>query len=144
MQSPPEDRNYAYNYEPISNHGFGYGLEASTSQPRPQPVLIDFLGVKDMTREATPELAPRWGHSHDDRDPLPDNRYSNELRRPSRDHVGFVGGSGMHPVTSTESLTVLKDIFGSSCLANMWILHDIYSKLPIYLAFMCTRRALSL
>ncbi|TPX34429.1 hypothetical protein SeLEV6574_g08286 [Synchytrium endobioticum] len=35
MQLPPEDQSYAYNYEPISDHGFGYGLEASTSQPRP-------------------------------------------------------------------------------------------------------------
>ncbi|TPX39639.1 hypothetical protein SeLEV6574_g07086 [Synchytrium endobioticum] len=104
MQSPPEDQNYAYNYEPISDHGRGCGLEASTSQPRPQPVLIDFLGVKDMTREATPELAPRWGHSHDDRDPHTDNRFGNEQHRPPSGHVGFVGGSGMHPDTPTGNI----------------------------------------
>ncbi|TPX46317.1 hypothetical protein SeLEV6574_g03292 [Synchytrium endobioticum] len=104
MQSAPEDQNYAYNYEPISDHGFGCGLEASTSQPRPQPVLIDFLGVKDMTREATPELAPRWGHSHDDRDPHTDNRFGNEQHRHPRDHVGLVGGSSMHPDASAGNI----------------------------------------
>ncbi|TPX30273.1 hypothetical protein SeLEV6574_g08621, partial [Synchytrium endobioticum] len=86
MQSPPEDQNYAYYYEPISDHGFGYGLEASTSQPRPQRGFIDFLGVEDTTREATPELAPRWGHSHDDRDPHTDNRFGNEQHRPPSGH----------------------------------------------------------
>ncbi|TPX37844.1 hypothetical protein SeMB42_g06844 [Synchytrium endobioticum] len=104
MQSPPEDQNYAYNYEPISDHGPGCGLEASTSQPRPQPVFFDFLGVEDTTREATPELAPRWGHSHDDRDPHTDNRFGNEQHRPPSGHVGFVGGSGMHPDTPTGNI----------------------------------------
>ncbi|TPX36424.1 hypothetical protein SeMB42_g07088 [Synchytrium endobioticum] len=93
MQSPPEDQNYAYNDEPISAHGPGCGLQASTSQPGPsvvarikQPVLIDFLGIADATVEATSELAPRFGHSHDDRDPLTDDRFSNELCRPPGDH----------------------------------------------------------
>ncbi|TPX35622.1 hypothetical protein SeLEV6574_g08159, partial [Synchytrium endobioticum] len=111
MQSPPEYQNYAYNDEPIADHGPGCGLEASTSQPGPsvvarlkQPVLIDFLGIADTTGEATPELAPRWGHSHDDRDPLTDDRFSNELRRPPGVHVGFVGGRIMHPDTSTGNI----------------------------------------
>ncbi|TPX33417.1 hypothetical protein SeLEV6574_g08383 [Synchytrium endobioticum] len=104
MQLPPEDQSYAYNYEPISDHGFGYGLEASTSQPRPQPVLIDFLGVNDMTREATPELVPRLWHSHDDRDPYTDHRFGNEEHRPPSCHVGFVGGSSMHPGPSTDNI----------------------------------------
>ncbi|TPX36886.1 hypothetical protein SeMB42_g05363 [Synchytrium endobioticum] len=111
MQSPPEDQNYAYNDEPISAHGPGCGLQASTSQPGPsvvarlkQPVLIDFLGVADTTVEATPELAHRFGHSHDDRDPLTDDRFSNELCRPPSDHVGFVGGGSMHPDSSTGNI----------------------------------------
>ncbi|TPX35378.1 hypothetical protein SeLEV6574_g08195 [Synchytrium endobioticum] len=101
MQSPPEGQNSAYKYEPISDHGLGCGLEASTSQPRPQPVLIDFLGVADMTWEATPELAPPFGHSRDDRDPLPDNRSSNELHRSPSD---CVGGGSMHPGPSTDDM----------------------------------------
>ncbi|TPX39180.1 hypothetical protein SeLEV6574_g07394 [Synchytrium endobioticum] len=112
-QSIPKDQNYAYNDEPISDHGPECGLEASTSQPgswvvaRPkQPVLIDFLGVADTTVEATPELAHRFGHSHDDRDPLTDDRSSNELRRPPSDHLSFVGGSGMHPFTSTGNIKI--------------------------------------
>ncbi|TPX39752.1 hypothetical protein SeLEV6574_g07003 [Synchytrium endobioticum] len=104
MRLPREDQNYAYYYEPISDHGFGYGLEASTSQPRPQRGFIDFLGVDHMTREATPELAPRWGHSHDDRDPYTDDRFGNEQHRPPSGHVGFVGGSSMHPGPSTDSI----------------------------------------
>ncbi|TPX40528.1 hypothetical protein SeLEV6574_g06566, partial [Synchytrium endobioticum] len=101
MQFLPEGQNFAYNYEPISDLGPGCGLEASTSQPRPQPVLIDFLGVADMTWEAIPERAPRFGQSPDDRDPLSDNRYSSELHRPPSDHVVYVGGSSMHPGPST-------------------------------------------
>ncbi|TPX46334.1 hypothetical protein SeLEV6574_g03274 [Synchytrium endobioticum] len=104
MQLPPEDQSYAYNYEPISDHGFGYGLEASTSQPRSQPDFIDFLGVKDMTREATPELVPRLWHSHDDRDPYTDHRFGNEEHRPPSGHVGFDGGSSMPPGPSTDNI----------------------------------------
>ncbi|TPX38492.1 hypothetical protein SeMB42_g06715 [Synchytrium endobioticum] len=104
MQLPPEDQSYAYNYEPISDHGFGCGLEASTSQPRPQPDFIDFLGVNHMTREATPELVPRLWHSHDDRDPYTDHRFGNEEHRPPSGPVGFDGGSSMHPGPSTDNI----------------------------------------
>ncbi|TPX39297.1 hypothetical protein SeLEV6574_g07315, partial [Synchytrium endobioticum] len=104
MQLPPEDQSYAYNYEPISDHGFGCGLEASTSQPRPQPVFFDFLGVNHMTREATPELVPRLWHSHDDRDPYTDHRFGNEEHRPPSGPVGFDGGSSMHPGPSTDNI----------------------------------------
>ncbi|TPX37875.1 hypothetical protein SeLEV6574_g07841 [Synchytrium endobioticum] len=120
MQSLPEGQNSVYNYEPISNHGLGCGLEASTSQPRPQPVLIDFLGVADMTWEATPELAPPFGHSREDRDPLPDDRFSNELRRHPEDHVGFVGGSNMHLRPSTDAMKRSCDssLYGHTTTSN--------------------------
>ncbi|TPX41907.1 hypothetical protein SeMB42_g05362 [Synchytrium endobioticum] len=111
MQSPLEHQNYEYNSQPISDHGPGCCLEASTSQPRPwvvgrlkQPVLIDFLGIADAAAEATPGLAPRFGNSHDDGDSLSDDRFSNELRRPPTDNVGFVGGKGMYPDTSTGNI----------------------------------------
>ncbi|TPX39368.1 hypothetical protein SeMB42_g05360 [Synchytrium endobioticum] len=99
IQYPTEGQYSAYNYEQIFDHGPGCGLEASTSQPKPQPVLIDFLGVEDTTGEATPELAPRFGYSHDDRYPP-----SDELHRPPGVHVGFVGGRSMHPDTSTGNI----------------------------------------
>ncbi|TPX41095.1 hypothetical protein SeMB42_g05736 [Synchytrium endobioticum] len=104
MQFPTGGQYSAYNYEPIPDRGPGCGLEASTSQPRPQPVLIDFLGVADMTWKATPELAPPFEHSHDDSDPLPDNRSSNELHRSPSDHVVYVGSSSMHPGPSTDNM----------------------------------------
>ncbi|TPX40709.1 hypothetical protein SeLEV6574_g06462 [Synchytrium endobioticum] len=101
MQS--EGQYSAYIYEPIPDHGPGCGLEASTSQPRPQPVLIDFLGA-DTAWEATPELAPRFGYSHEDRDPPSDDGSSNELHRPSSEQGGFVRGSSMHPGPSTDNM----------------------------------------
>ncbi|TPX34446.1 hypothetical protein SeLEV6574_g08281 [Synchytrium endobioticum] len=103
MQFPIEGQYSAFNYQPISDHGLGYGLEASTSQPRPQPGLIDFLGA-DTAWEATPELAPRFGYSHEHRYPLWDDGSSNELHRPSSEHGGFVGGSSMHPGPSTDNI----------------------------------------
>ncbi|TPX44115.1 hypothetical protein SeMB42_g04441 [Synchytrium endobioticum] len=77
------------------------GLVASTSQPRPQQVFVDFLGIAGTTGEAAPG---NHGHSHDDRDPLPDNRYSSELHRPPSGHVDFVGESSMHPGPFTDNI----------------------------------------
>ncbi|TPX44106.1 hypothetical protein SeMB42_g04431, partial [Synchytrium endobioticum] len=108
-QSTREAQNYAYNDQPVFNHGPGSGLEASTGQPGPwmvervtredsvakqpqrvgihddpkQQVLIDFPGVADMTWKAAPG---NHGHSHDDRDALTDDRYSSELHRPPSGH----------------------------------------------------------
>ncbi|TPX36769.1 hypothetical protein SeLEV6574_g08014 [Synchytrium endobioticum] len=77
------------------------GLVASTSQPRPQQVFVDFLGIAGTTGEAAPG---NHGHSHDDRDPFPDNRYSSELHRPPSGHVDFVGESSMHPGPFTDNI----------------------------------------
>ncbi|TPX36398.1 hypothetical protein SeLEV6574_g08070 [Synchytrium endobioticum] len=126
-QSTREAQNYAYNDQPVFNHGPGSGLEASTGQPGPwmvervtredsvakqpqrvgihddpkQQVLIDFPGVADMTWKAAPG---NHGHSHDDRDALTDDRYSSELHRPPSGHVGFVGESSMLPGPSADNI----------------------------------------
>ncbi|TPX43567.1 hypothetical protein SeLEV6574_g04994 [Synchytrium endobioticum] len=104
MQCLTDGQYSAYNYDSIFDYGLGYGLEASTSQPGPQPGYSDFLAEAYMSREATPELAPRFGYSHDDRYPLWDDRFSNELHRPPSEHGGFVGGSSMNPGPSTDNI----------------------------------------
>ncbi|TPX40478.1 hypothetical protein SeLEV6574_g06598 [Synchytrium endobioticum] len=111
MQFPTDSQYSAYNYESIFDYGLGYGLEASTSQPGPQPGFSDFLDVVDMPWEATPELAPRFGYSHDDRYPLSDDCFSNELHRPPSEHGGFVWGSSMHPGPSTDNINAVNRHF---------------------------------
>ncbi|TPX31633.1 hypothetical protein SeMB42_g07727 [Synchytrium endobioticum] len=132
LQSTPEDQTPTSHDEPISANALGFRLGASTSQPSPcllgavthgggvdnqppsvgvhddpmQPGLIDF---PDTTLDATLDLSLRLGYSLDDRVRLSPGCVGNELRRPSCDHVGFVGGSSTALELSTDSVRRMSD-----------------------------------
>ncbi|TPX31513.1 hypothetical protein SeLEV6574_g08529 [Synchytrium endobioticum] len=132
LQSTPVAQTSTSHDEPISVNALGFRLGASTSQPSPcllggvthgggvdnqppsvgvhddpmQPGLIDF---PDTTLDATLDLSLRLGYSLDDRVRLSPGCVGNELRRPSCDHVGFVGGSSTALELSTDSVRRMSD-----------------------------------